>query len=196
MRSPAKEIGMRQGLSIATLCLLLSGAPALAGTLAGVTLPDSVQVGDRALQLNGLGLRKKLFIKVYVAALYVATQEKDAAAVLAADAPRRGVMKFLFGVDKDKICEEGWMAGLSANTPGASADLKAKFATLCGYMEDMASGEELSYDYLPGSGTHITVKGKAKGNIEGKDFADALLACWIGPKPGPGQDFKKALLGG
>jgi hypothetical protein len=88
------------------------------------------------------------------------------------------------------------MAGLAANTPNPSADLKAKFGTLCSYMEDMESGEELSYDYAPGAGTNITVKGKSKGLIEGKDFADALLACWIGPKPGPGEEFKKALLGG
>lgn len=187
---------MRLFLPATTLCLLLAGGPALAGSLAGVTLPDSVQIGDRALQLNGIGLRKKLFIKVYVAALYLASREANPAAVLAADAPRRGVMRFLLGVDRGKICEEGWMAGLAANTPNAATDLEAKFGTLCGYMEDMESGDELSYDYAPGAGTTITVKGKKKGVIEGKDFADALLACWIGPKPGPGEEFKKALLGG
>jgi len=186
---------MHRVLTVATLCLLLIGAPALAGTLAGVTLPDSIQIGDHPLQLNGLGLRKKLFIKVYVAGLYLAAPSSDAGAVLAADEPRRGVMKFLFGVDKGKICEEGWMAGLAANTPNAPASLKSKFETLCSYMEDMASGEELSYEYVPGSGTSITVRGRNKGTIEGKDFADALLGCWIGPKPGPGEDFKKGLLG-
>ena len=32
--------------------------------------------------------------------------------------------------------------------------------------------------------------------LPGADVADAILATWIGPKPGRGDDFKKALLGG
>ena len=30
---------------------------------------------------------------------------------------------------------------------------------------------------------------------QGKTFADALFACWIGPEPGPGEGFKEDLLG-
>ena len=28
-----------------------------------------------------------------------------------------------------------------------------------------------------------------------KEFADALFKSWIGPKPGPGEGFKKNLMG-
>ena len=40
------------------------------------------------------------------------------------------------------------------------------------------------------------LNGKTKGTLPGKAFADAVLATWIGPEPGPGEDFKKAMLGG
>lgn len=38
-----------------------------AASLAGVTLPDTEQVGGTKLVLNGLGLRTKFMVKVYVA---------------------------------------------------------------------------------------------------------------------------------
>ena len=41
----------------------------------------------------------------------------------------------------------------------------------------------------------VEVNGKAKGTIPGKATADAILATWIGPYPGPGEDFKQAVLG-
>ena len=62
-------------------------------------------------------------------------------------------------------------------------------------MQDIKKDERLTITYLPGTGTTINIAGTDKGTIAGKEFADALLACWIGPKPGPGDGFKKNLLG-
>jgi hypothetical protein len=51
------------------------------------------------------------------------------------------------------------------------------------------------FTYAPGEGTAVEVEGEAKGTIEGKEFADALFASWIGDKPATGK-LKKGLLGG
>jgi hypothetical protein len=180
------------------LAILLSAAslqPAHAATLAGVTLPDTAEVGGKTLTLNGLGLRKKLFIKVYVAGLYLESKQSDPAAILGADTARRGTMNFVFDVGQEKICNEGWKEGLAENTPNATAEVKAQFDTLCSYMEDMKDGDAMSFDYVPGTGTTVVVKGATKGTIPGKAFSDGLFGCWLGPKPGPGADFKAALLG-
>jgi len=169
--------------------------PAGAGTLAGVTLPDKADVKGQTLALNGMALRSKFFIKVYVAGLYLAQKEKAPAAILAADAPRRQVMHFLYNVSKEQMCE-AWEEGLTQNTPKATADVKKGFTTLCAWMEPIKKGNELVLTYVPGEGTHVEVNGKMKGTLEGKATADAILNTWIGPDPAPGADFKKALLGG
>jgi len=165
-----------------------------ARTMNGVTVPTTLEAGGHTLTLNGMALRKKFIVKVYVAALYVGTPSGDAGAILAADEARRMEMHFLRGVDKGKICD-AWDEGLKNNTPEASDELKQQFVDLCGMMEDIKDDQAFTFTYIPGTGTEITVAGTSKGTIAGKAFADALLACWIGPKPGPGDGFKKNLLG-
>lgn len=177
------------------LLALFLALPAGAGTLAGVTLPDKAEVKGQTLALNGMALRSKFFIKVYVAGLYVAQKEKNPAAILAADAPRRQVMHFLYDVTREQMCE-AWDEGLEQNTPKATPEVKKSFMTLCGWMEPIKKGNQIVLTYVPGEGTQVEVNGKTKGTLEGKATADAALNTWIGPKPGPGADFKKALLGG
>ena len=176
------------------LSLLFAAAAAEAKTVAGVNLPDTVSVNGQTLVLNGAGIRKKLFIKVYVGALYLASKQNNAAAVIATDAARRMVMHFVFGVDKGKIAE-AWEEGLRDNTPNASAEVKNNFKTLASWMEDIEKGHEIVLTYVPATGTTVEVNGKVKGTMAGKATADAIIATWIGPKPGPGDDFKKAVLG-
>ncbi|MFL6232007.1 MAG: chalcone isomerase family protein [Thermoanaerobaculia bacterium] len=178
----------------AVLSLFLT-LPVGAATLAGVNLPDKVDAGGQTLVLNGLGLRSKFFIKVYVGGLYLPQKEKAAAKVLSGDTPRRMVMHFLYSVTKDQMCD-AWKEGLEQNTPKASPEVKKDFAALCGWMEAIPKGHELVLTYVPGTGTQVEVNGKVKGTLAGKATADAILATWIGPDPGPGEDFKKAVLGG
>jgi len=174
--------------------LTLAPAAALsAAELAGVTLDDGAEVAGTQLALSGLGLRKKAIFKVYVGGLYLASPSGDAGAILAADGPRRMVMHFVRNVSQKQLCG-GWDEGLEANTPSASEAVKKDFATLCSYMEDVAAGDRLVFTYVPGTGTEVVVKGTARGTVEGKAFADALLACWLGPEP-PSGDFKDGLLG-
>jgi hypothetical protein len=161
----------------------------------GVTLPQHIEVAGHQLQLNGVATRKKFIVKVYVAGLYLPARETDGEKILSADGPRHLVMQFVHNVDKGKMCN-AWNEALANNTPDASAELKGQFETLCGYMEDIEKEQQFVFSYLPGQGTRVDVKGVTKGTIEGKAFADALFKAWIGPKPGPGEGFKKKLLGG
>jgi hypothetical protein len=180
---------------ILAAALTLSAVSAGAVTVAGVNIADHATVNNQNLVLNGAGIRKKLFIKVYTGALYLPSKQTNAAAILAADTPRRMVMHFVFDVGKEKIAE-AWGEGLEDNTPNASPEVKTAFKTLSSWMEDIKDGKEIVLTYVPGIGTTVEVNGKNKGTLGGKAVADAILNTWVGPKPGPGDDFKKAILGG
>lgn len=179
---------------ILAAALSLAAVTASAATVAGVKVDDTSNVGGQNLVLNGAALRKKFVIKVYVGALYLPSKQTNAAAILAADAPRRQVMHFLFDVDKGKMAE-AWQEGLADNTPNASAEVKTAIKTLSTWMDDMKEGQTIVLTYAPGTGTTVEVNGKNKGTLGGKAVADAILNTWIGPKPGPGADFKKGVLG-
>jgi hypothetical protein len=181
-------------ITLLLAALLLVPALAFPATLAGVTLEDKISVNGQNLVLNGLGLRKKFFIKVYVGGLYLQAKASTPAAILAADSPRRMVMSFLYSVSKDQMCD-AWEEGLEANTPNTSPEVKNAFKTLCSLMEPIPKGNRLVLTYIPGTGTMIEINGKMKGSLPGKATADAIVSTWIGPKPAMGDDFKNAVLG-
>ncbi|HVB37297.1 MAG TPA: chalcone isomerase family protein [Vicinamibacterales bacterium] len=189
---------MRAGRSLCWLLLVaglaVTAFPARAATLAGVTLPDTTDVGGRTLVLNGLGLRTKFFIKVYVGGLYLPHRQQSPAAVTQADEPRRMLSQFLYGVSKGQMCD-AWQEGLEDNTPNPPAEVQRNFAQLCAWMEPVPKGHTMVLTYVPGKGIEVELNGQVKGTLPGKATADAILATWIGPKPGPGQKFKNAVLG-
>ncbi len=167
---------------------------ASAGSLAGVTVPDSVEVGGDRLLLNGIGLREKFFVDVYVAALYLPEKERSEQEIFAADEKRRVAMHFVHDVTKEQICD-AWAEGLESNRPNASASLKKDFDTLCSWMESVEDGERMTFTYVPGEGTTISVNGTEKGTLGDKSFADALFASWIGQHPATDK-LKQGMLGG
>lgn len=174
--------------------LVATAIPASAANVGGVSLEDKVTVGNQTLVLNGAGLRKKFVVKVYAGGLYLPAKQKSAATILATDQPRRMVMHFLYNVTKAQMAE-AWSEGLADNTPNASPEVRTAFKTLASWMEDVPKGSRIVITYLPGTGTTVEVNGKNKGTLGGKAVSDAILNTWIGPKPGPGGDFKTAVIG-
>ena len=94
---------MRLFIAMFTLCACL-GQPVCAVEVEKVRIPDSVELGGKTLVLNGTGIRKKLFVKVYIGALYLEKPAASAAEALAATGPRRMSMHILHGeIGKDKL---------------------------------------------------------------------------------------------
>jgi hypothetical protein len=176
---------------LAFACVSALSIPLVAATLAGVTLPDTETVGNQTLVLNGMGLRTKLFIKVYVGGLYLEKKSGDAAAIVQSDTARRVVLQFIYGeVTRDQMLES-FTEGFKANAPNA---LKAQVDQFLGALETMKKGEQLVVTYVPGTGTTLAIRGKDKLTIAGLPFAQAVFSVWLGPKP-PTSDLKNGMLG-
>jgi chalcone isomerase-like protein len=176
------------------LSFLLIAAAARGAEVAGVKMPDTVTVEGKTLKLNGMGLRKKVVFKVYVAGFYLETPTKAPEAILASDQIRRmdlRVLRSLKAAQVTEAIEEGFEKNSKAQM-GALKDRLAKFSAM---FSNVAEGDEILMTYVPGKGTSVSVRGVEKGTVEGKDFADALFAVWLGPHPVQ-EDLKKALLGG
>jgi len=167
------------------------GTAAMAGELSGVTLPDTLKVGEKTLKLNGLGLRKKAMFKVYVGGLYLESPSKDPGGILASDQAKAIRMHFLRDLTKAQLVE-AFQEGFEANVKDRAAQ-KAAFDKMLAVVPDVKEGSTLTFAYLPGKGTALSAGNKELGVFEGKGFAGAVFSIWLGPKP-PSEDLKKGML--
>ncbi len=168
--------------------------PTQAAEMKGVEVPDTAQVGEHNLTLQGIGLRKKFVFSEYVAALYLKTPSTDAAAVIAADEPKRITLHFLRDVPADKI-REAFEDGFFKNSQEKLDRLRARIDRFFALFDREAKkGQVLSFTYLPDQGTQVAVGEAEKGSIEGRDFMGALWAVWLGDIP-PSHELKRSLLG-
>ncbi len=183
---------MRNVLLIPVL-FALSTVDLSAGTLANVNLSDTAQVGNTTLVLNGMGLRTKYMVKVYVAGLYVPQKSSDPTAILKPENSRRIVMHFVRDVSKNQLTD-GFAESFENNTPDAAKSLKAEIDHLFAVLDSVKEGEEIVFTYLAGKGTTIALGDKEKLTITTPEFATMLFSVWLGPKP-PNASLKKGLLG-
>ena len=174
--------------------VLALAAGLAAASLAGVTMPDTMPVGGKTLKLNGLGLRTKLFFKIYVGGLYLENPTHDATQAVSSEEVKRVAMHFLYKKVTQKQLVDAWDEGFEQNAGVLSPELKQKIAQLESWMADVASGHEIVFTYEPGAGTRVEVAGQAKGTIPGADFMRALWKVWLGEHP-PTADLKKGMLG-
>jgi hypothetical protein len=184
-----EELLMRK-VVLALACVCALSIPLVAATLADVTLPDTITVGGQTLVLNGLGLRTKMFVKVYVGGLYLEKKSGDAAAVIQSDATKRVVLHFVYSPSREQMVDS-FKEGFDNNAPGK---LKPQVDQFLAAVEAMNKGDQMVATYVPGTGTTLTIRGKDKLTIPGLPFAQALFSVWFGPKP-PTADLKNGMLG-
>lgn len=175
----------------------LFSAAVEARQLDDVTLPDSVTIDgtDVALQLNGMGYRTKFVFDIYVGGLYTESSVKSRDEAQALNGPKRVVMHMVFDeVEREKITN-GWNDGFEENNSDEQLEkLQARLKTFNSYFPDLKKNDVLLFDFIPATGTRVTINDEVKGIIEGADFYSALLDVWLGEEPAD-DDLKDAMLG-
>lgn len=184
----------KTAVSVAVAALVLSSVVEVnAGSLAGVTLPDSMQLAGKTLVLNGMGIRTKYVVKVYVAGLYLEQKSSDPNAIIKSDTPKQIVMKFLHGASKSQM-KDAFDESFSNNAPDAEKTMKTQINQLLGGLEAVKPGDEMVFAYVPGTGSSLTINGQKKVTIADPAFGPVLFSVWFGPKP-PNADLKQGMLG-
>lgn len=186
---------MIKKLFVMVLAVLMTASFAWAAEIGGVTLPDSLMAGNTKLLLNGAGLRKKFFVKVYAGGLYLKQKNSDAEKVIAADEPMAIRMCFIYdGVAKEKLIA-AWNEGFKNATRGNIAPIKTQIDTFNSvFTEEAKKGDVYDIVYIPGQGVSMVMKGQPKGTIKGLEFKKAVFSIWLGEKPAD-KGLKKGMLG-
>lgn len=157
-----------------------------AAEIAGMTYKESVKVAGKDLQLNGLGVRTKFFIKLYAAGLYLPAKKTTVEEVLKTEGPRRMQLQILRDISGDDF-GAAFMSGINANL---SKEEKSRIVTqisqfgqIFAMMPGLKKGDVLDLDWVPGTGTVAGYNGKPIGEVmQGIQFHNAVLKIWLGEK--------------
>jgi len=179
-------------MRIPALLLVLISLPALAKERDGVVADPQITVEGRPLQLLGMGLRKKLWFRVYLASLYVEKPSQDAAEVISSEQIKRVQMNMLRDLERGKIVE-AVQQGFERNSGPQMPALQARLDRFLAAIPDLRGGQTIVLTYHPGRGTVVKAGGGETITIPGKDFADALFSVWLGKAP-VDDDLKDEML--
>ena len=164
----------------------------------GVKLEDTAEVHGSKLQLNGAGTRYKVIFKVYVAGLYLARKAGTPDEVITQPGPKRLSVTMLRTIDSrelGKLLTRGMednmgKAAMSKLIPGL-----IRMGEIFAAQKTLVAGDQFMIEWVPDSGTVITVKGVVQGEpFKEPEFFKALMMIWLGPVPADIK-LKDALLG-
>lgn len=165
-------------------------------TVDGHTVPDTLQVNNTQLVLNGAGIRKKVVFDVYLAALYTDRKTDQAQKIISSTAPHVMRLVLLRDIDstslaealndglRDNTDERGWQAIQPSAKQFAGLLLKQKSLKRGSVIDIVFSGSRVS----------VSALGTQQGAVNDARFARALLAVWLGSDPAQ-SSLKRALLG-
>ena len=183
------------GVFLVAMLVIFTSLEASAMEIAGVDVPQSLTVGNKALVLNGAGIRKKVIIKIYVGSLYLEAKQKEVGKVLADPGAKSIVMNFLYKEVGRNRTIEGWNKGFDNNhSTKELIPLKKRINQFNSLFTTVYEGDEIRLDYLPGKGTQVIINGTLRGTVPGEDFHQAVMKIWLGAKPAD-KKLKKAMLG-
>jgi hypothetical protein len=176
--------------------LILASRAATAASIDGVAVPDSITApdGGPVLTLNGAGVREKLFLDIYVGALYLPAKSSDADAILASPDPACVAMHFIHKKVSRKKIIGAWKDGLAANHSAAEMQaLRPQLERFNDLFRTVHRGDVIRICYLPDIGTEVQINDERRGIVPGEPFFHALLRIWLGPEP-VSADLKKDML--
>jgi hypothetical protein len=185
-------------LLAAAVSLAASAASAQAVTVSGVKYDEAIDAHGTKLRLNGAGVRYKFVVKVYTAGLYLPKKAATPEEALTMPGAKKMSITMLRDIESDELGKL-FIRGVEDNMDRASFSKLIpglmRMSQLFTEVKQLKAGDTFTIEWLPGSGTLITVKGQPKGEpFKEPEFYNALLRIWLGPSPADWK-LKDALLG-
>ena len=179
---------------------VLSGCLGLAHAVdvSGVKVDDTMDLRGNKLVLNGAGVRYKAVFKVYVASLYLGKKVSTPEEALAQPGAKHVGVTMLRDIDAAELGKL-FTRGVEDNMPKAEFSRVVpgliRMSQIFSDYKNLKTGDVFTIDWLPGTGTIISIKGKPYGEpFKEPEFFNALLRIWLGPNPADWK-LKDAMLG-
>ena len=191
-------MNFRTFLLISACALGISTALAATVDAAGVKFEDTIDQRGTKLVLNGAGVRYKAVFKVYSAGLYLPKKANTTEEVLAMAGPKRISITMLREIDSNEL---GKLFTRGVEDNAAKSEMSKlipgllRMGQVFSDQKKLVAGDSFTFEWVPGTGGVLTVKGKPQGEaFKEPEFFIALMRIWLGPNPADWK-LKDALLG-
>ncbi|MFD1601480.1 chalcone isomerase family protein [Flavobacterium artemisiae] len=190
---------MKKILLLLTLLLSLQFSTVSAQTqidVNGVTVPRKIDFQGKTLQLNGAGGRSKMWLEVYVQALYLSQLSQDPKYIIDSDTEMAVRIEITSSMVSSNKLTKAMNAGFEKSAGSNLESLRPRIEQFKTYLSDAITEKDvfvLFYNPLDQS-VSVIKNEVSKGKITGFDFKQALFGIWLSDKP-VDETLKKNLLG-
>lgn len=151
-------------------------------------------VGDQALQLNGAGVQRFLWVRLYRAGLYLPQVTRSPRQALRMDGAKRLELRILHDHISAERLHRVWNKTFRRNNRRATVRrLATEIEQFSSMIRAVHKGDVVHLDYRPGQGTDVRLNGETLGTVVGEDFHRALLRVWLGRRPAS-SGLKRSLM--
>lgn len=174
-------------------CVLLLAGNAQAKKVYDIELPESLTVAGETLLLNGYGLRKKFFFKVYLGSLYAAARVSSTEQLLAQPGSKLIRMDFIHSkVDREKIVA-AFAEGIKKNSPQLVGKPDTRqFLRL--FNADFVAGDRVDLELTADGRVSARHNQQLLGSVQSPELAAGVLLIYLGRHPAD-DDLKDGMLG-
>jgi hypothetical protein len=175
---------------LSSLCTLMIfiilgsiSSPAQAVELDGAQVPDTIQVGGKTLYLNGYGIRtwSILRIHIYAASLYVEHLSTDPNEIIESPETKLLSVRFARAISAGQA-REAWRKALANNCVAPCHLDPQDVESFLAQVPAMTPGEYFHLQFSRNTAT-VSADGQQIGVISRPQFANAVLATFLGPHP-------------
>jgi len=190
---------MKKILLFLTLLLSLQFSTVSAQTqidVNGVTVPRKIEFLGKTLQLNGAGGRSKMWMEVYVQALYLSQLTQDPQFIIDSDTEMAIRIEITSSMVSSNKLTKAMNTGFEKSAGANLEQLRPRIEQLKSYLSDAITEKDvfiLAYNPLD-QNVYVSKNEVLKGKIPGFDFKKALFGIWLSDKP-VDETLKKHLLG-
>ncbi|QLC67357.1 chalcone isomerase family protein [Flavobacterium sp. LPB0248] len=190
---------MKKILLLLTMLLSLQFSTVSAQTqidVNGVTVPRKIDFQGKSLQLNGAGGRSKMWLEVYVQALYLSQLTQDPQFIIDSDTEMAVRIEITSSMVSSNKLTKAMNTGFEKSAGANLEQLRPRIEQLKSYLSDAITEKDvfiLAYNPLD-QNVYISKNEVLKGKIPGFDFKKALFGIWLSDKP-VDETLKKHLLG-
>ncbi|MCC9061879.1 MULTISPECIES: chalcone isomerase family protein [Flavobacterium] len=190
---------MKKILLLLTLLLSIQFSTVSAQTqleVNGVTVPRKIEFQNKTLQLNGAGGRSKMWLEVYVQALYLSQLSQDPQFIIDSDTEMAIRIEITSSMVSSNKLTKAMNTGFEKSAGSNLEELRPRIEDFKKLLSDAIKEKDVFVlGYNPLDQTINVYKNEVlKGKVPGFDFKKALFGIWLSNKP-VDETLKKHLLG-